>query len=75
MGRIGIPPGNRLGAFPVFLENGESLENNYKNKGLGRSSLPKWILWTIEFIWVLGIPLNCHHKMISLQKHIFGTIF
>ena len=25
---IGNGPGNRLGPFPVFLENGKSLENN-----------------------------------------------
>ena len=40
---------------------------------LGQSSLPIWILGTIEFIWAGWIPLNPHHKIIPLQKCVFGT--
>ena len=56
---------------PVFLENMKSLEIIKKKQGFWQSSLPIWVLWTIEFIWVMGNPLNCHDKMISSQKHIF----
>ena len=38
---------------------------------MGQSSLPKWVLGTIEFIWAGGIPLPTHHKMISSQKYVF----
>ena len=41
----------------------------------GQSNLPKWVLWTIEFIWVLEFPLNCHDKTIPSQNHIFRDPF
>ena len=46
-----------------------------KNQGFWQSSLPKWVLYIIEFIWVWGFPLNCHDKMFPSQIHFFGTIF
>ena len=58
---------------PVSLENGKSLEIN-KKTGFGQSSLPKWVLRTIEFIWVLEFPLSCHDKMISSQNHFFRDL-
>ena len=42
---------------------------------MGQSSLPIWVLCTIEFIWVKGNPLNCHDKMISSQNHFFRDPF
>ena len=68
---IGNGQDNGLGRIPVFLENRRSLEN--KKLGFGQSSLPIWVLGTIEFIWAGRIPLPTHHKMISSQKHFFGT--
>ena len=46
-----------------------------EKQGLGQSSLPKWVLWTIEFIWVLENPLNCHDKIISSQILFFRDPF
>ena len=43
--------------------------------GFGQSSLPIWVLGTIEFIWAGGIPLPTHHNMISSQKHTFRDPF
>ena len=65
------------GSPPIFLEIWKSLGNNTKNQGFGQSSLPKWVLYIIEFIWVWEFPLNCHHKMIPSQIHFFfsGPIF
>ena len=37
----------------------------------GQSSLPIWLLGTIEFIWAGWIPLNPHHKIIPLQNYLF----
>ena len=37
----------------------------------GQSSLPIWLLGTIEFIWAGWIPLNPHHKTIPLQNYLF----
>ena len=38
---------------------------------MGQSSLPIWLLGTIEFIWAGWIPLNPHHKIIPSQKYVF----
>ena len=38
---------------------------------MGQSSLPIWLLGTIEFVWAGWIPLNPHHKIIPLQKYVF----
>ena len=40
-------------------------------KVLGQSSLPIWVLGTIEFIWPGWIPLNPHHKTIPVQTYLF----
>ena len=37
---IGNGPGNRLGPFPVFLENGKSLEISLKTKVFGKVGCP-----------------------------------
>ena len=41
------------------------------NTGFGQSSTPKWVLGTIQFIWVWGFPLHPSHKMIFSQKYFF----
>ena len=37
----------------------------------GQSSLPIWVLGTIEVIWAGWIPPYPYHKIISLQKFVF----
>ena len=54
--------------FPDFCEFAKIL---FFKGVLGQSSLPIWLLGTIEFIWAGRIPLNPHHKIIPLQKCVF----
>ena len=42
---------------------------------LGQSSLPIWVLGTIEFIWAGWIPLKPHHKIIPPQNIFFRDHF
>ena len=47
-----------------------------KKQSFGQSSLPIWVLGTIEFIWAGGIPLKPQHKIIPPQNHLFmGPFF
>ena len=42
---------------------------------MGQSSLPIWVLGTIEFIWAGWIPLKPHHKIIPPQNNFFRDHF
>ena len=41
----------------------------------GQSSLPIWVLGTIEFIWAGWIPIKPHHKIIPPQNIFFRSTF
>ena len=57
--------GKDWGSFPNFTEHWKLIGN----VGLGQSSIPKWVLGTIEFIWVKGNPLTNNDKPVS-HKHV-----
>ena len=42
---------------------------------MGQSSVPIWLLGTIEFIWAGWIPLKPHHKIIPPQNNFFRDHF
>ena len=54
-----------------FQDLGKFAENLFFKGVFGQSSLPIWLLGTIEFIWAGRIPLNPHHKTIPLQNYLF----
>ena len=58
-------------AYTIFSDFGEFAENLFFKGFFGQSSLPIWLLGTIEFVWAGWIPLNPHHKIIPLQKYVF----
>ena len=65
--------GNREwpGAHTNFSEFLEIAQKLCFKLVLGQSSLPIWVLGTIEFIWAGWNPMYPHHKIISSQKYVF----
>ena len=54
-----------------FQDLGKFAENLFFKGFFGQSSLPIWLLGTIEFIWAGWIPLKPHHKIIPSQNYFF----
>ena len=63
------------GPAQIFWILGEFVSKIFFKVVLGQSSLPIWVLGTIEFISARWIPLIPHHKIIPPQNNFFRDHF